>query len=1078
MPPPLAKPTRPSWLRGVLRLEVLIGFYLIIAGLILVPVLLWVENTIAQALVAQKITEIKQTDQTVAQLLSARIEMAEASIQRFAHLLSSAVLPAQPEHSAAFDQVVQQDPDGAWRSIPAHFTPTTEAGIWVPRIGVLNADLKSFYIQAKGLTEQYGAGALNPTFVNTWILPATNGEVIFWPDVPDFIYAAGPDFDYTGTDWVNLVRPEVNPAGKPAWTPTSFDPVPAIWMISIIAPYTYQNQWAGSVGHDMPVGNVFRAAGQLSQIEGSRFFLVAPDGTLLISDRYQTDIEQTQGGLKIADLPEPELNQIFPTLLQQITDTAVGEVLQLETANEILIVSRVGGPGWVVVNAIPRATLTALIRQPFSLLRGVVLLALGLMLVASVFSIWQEGLRRRRREQEIRQMNVALEQRVNERTAELARRVEQLDLINRVVRSATSLVNQDELLPTLAGLIREAFDYYAVLILLIDKAAGVVRLRAAATAADMSPLTVGNALPIDETSMIGYVAKTGQPLAAGDVHLEPRYHYHAKLAHTQSELVLPLRIGAELVGVLDLESAAREAFSAEDVQVLQTLADHIAIVIHNAGLFEAAQNSRLEAEKANRAKSDFLANMSHELRTPLNGILGYAQILKRQKDLSPQQAEGIEIIYKSGDHLLTLINDVLDLAKIEANRFDLLPVDFNLAAFLRDLNGLIHSRVDQKDIVFKLETLTTLPTSVYADEKRLRQVALNLLSNAVKFTVHGTVTLRVGVVNAEHQLRAYIPGEPTCRIRFEVQDSGPGLSPETQQRLFKPFEQAGDLRQRAEGTGLGLAISRQLVQAMGGEIGVASQLGQGSVFWFEVELPSTQTVAQTLSEGAYHLVKGYLGPRRKILVVDDKAHNRAVLVNLLTPLGFELAEAQSGPEGVAQAQVFVPDLVFMDIVMQGMSGHEAAQLIRQLPGLAQVPIIAASASVFETERYQTLLAGCDDFIAKPIEVPKLFGTLKRWLNLEWEYEAVEAGQLLPTQAKQPEMMVMPPPAELNVLRELAQMGDIGGLKDYTEQLAAKNDPAYQPLVVRLQELVKNFDTETILELVEKHLKTLNAASAN
>jgi len=210
-------------LKGLRRLEILIGSYLVVAGLILIPALLWVENSLADSLIAQKISEIKTTDQIVIRQLSTRIATAEGSIQRFGQLLSTAIQPRQPDHLEEFERVVKQDPDGAWRSDRATFQPNVEAGIWIPRIGALNDDLKSFYIQAKHLTEQFGSGALNPTFIDTWVLPATNGEVIFWPDLPDFIYSAHADFDYTNTDWVNLVRPEVNPSGQPAWTPTAFD---------------------------------------------------------------------------------------------------------------------------------------------------------------------------------------------------------------------------------------------------------------------------------------------------------------------------------------------------------------------------------------------------------------------------------------------------------------------------------------------------------------------------------------------------------------------------------------------------------------------------------------------------------------------------------------------------------------------------------------------------------------------------------------------------------------------------------------------------------------------------------------
>ncbi|MBA3533151.1 MAG: cache domain-containing protein, partial [Ardenticatenales bacterium] len=488
------------------------GFYiLILTGFILVPALLFVESSIADALVSQKIAEIEKIDQNVVRQLSAQIETAESSIQRFAQLLSTSIDPPDPTYISDFDRAVHLDEDGAWRSDRTTYQPDLEAGIWVPRIGLLNDDLKSFYIQAKGITEQYGSGALNPTFVNTWILPDSNGEVIFWPNSPDFVYLAGADHDYTQTDWVNLVRPEVNPQGEATWTPTSFDPVPAIWIISVIAPYTYQGEWAGSVGHDVTVSNLLSYSGELSQVEGSRFLIFAPDGTMLLSDRYQPDIEESGGTFKIQESNEPELIPVIPSLLEQVEQSTPGDVIRMETESDFLIASRVEGPGWIVVNAIPRASIIELIRQPFSILRWIVLLSVGVMLFASVVSISREGIRRREREQEIRDRNSELERRVVERTTQLSQRAEQLQLINHVGRSATSVLDQRVLLPEIAKRIQERFDYYAVMILLLDEQAKVVRLNAVATEKAEALLEKGFSLALGQ-GIIGHVAKTGEPL--------------------------------------------------------------------------------------------------------------------------------------------------------------------------------------------------------------------------------------------------------------------------------------------------------------------------------------------------------------------------------------------------------------------------------------------------------------------------------------------------------------------------------------------------------------------------------------
>ncbi len=292
-----------------------------------------------------------------------------------------------------------------------------------------------------------------------------------------------------------------------------------------------------------------------------------------------------------------------------------------------------------------------------------------------------------------------------------------------------------------------------------------------------------------------------------------------------------------------------------------------------------------QAEESNRAKSSFLANMSHELRTPLNAILGYVQIIKQDQNLGDNHRRSATIIANSGEHLLTLISDILDLSKIEARKVELHPAGIDLAAFLDTIEDIIKVRAELKNLSFTFKSDSDLPVGVIADETRLRQVLLNLLGNAVKFTNTGQVVFRVSLYGLK---------ECSATIHFEVEDTGPGIASDKLKKIFIPFEQTGEMTNQ-EGTGLGLAISRQLVHMMGGEIFVKSEVGHGSTFWFDLDLPLA--TVEPSRKPMKRIVTGYKGSRRKVLVVDDRQTNRSVLVDWLTPLGFEAAEAENGIAG-------------------------------------------------------------------------------------------------------------------------------------------------------------------------------------
>ena len=465
---------------------------------------------------------------------------------------------------------------------------------------------------------------------------------------------------------------------------------------------------------------------------------------------------------------------------------------------------------------------------------------------------------------------------------------------------------------------------------------------------------------------------------------------------------------------------------------------------------ESERSARLAADAANRAKSAFLANMSHELRTPLNSILGYTQILQRERGLGEKQGAALNVIRQSGEHLLNLINDILDFAKIEARKLELYGGTVRLGEFLGGVREMVELRAAQKDLAFVSEIDPDLPAAIYTDEKRLRQVLLNLLSNAIKFTDRGQVTLVV---------RRLGP----ARLRFEVRDTGVGIRAAELETIFEPFEQVGEARRRTGGTGLGLPISRQFLRLMGSEMLVESHPGAGSAFWFELEVPEADAPAPPAMDAA---VTGYRGPRRTVLVVDDVAENRMVLRDMLAPLGFTVGQAADGAQGLAQVEALRPDLILMDVVMPGMDGLEAMRRLRASPAFGAIPIISISASAGNSNAASSMAAGANAFVPKPVNLERLLAHMGALLQLEWTTAAPDAPALPEAGADGP--LLAPPAAEIAVLYQLARKGNMQDIVQRAHYLS-ELDERYRPFAEQLSLLAKGYRSKAILSLVAQYM---------
>ena len=399
------------------------------------------------------------------------------------------------------------------------------------------------------------------------------------------------------------------------------------------------------------------------------------------------------------------------------------------------------------------------------------------------------------------------------------------------------------------------------------------------------------------------------------------------------------------------------------------------------------QKAKEEADRANRAKSEFLSNMSHELRTPLNAILGFSQLLARDPNLGADQQQYLGIISQSGEHLLVLINNILQMSKIEVGLVTLNNSTFDLHKMLKNTENMLKLQAEKKGLQLIFDFRPDLPQYIETDESKLRQVLINVVGNAIKFTAEGGVNLRIKHELLKNKSYPGISPRENCCLLFEVQDTGSGISAEEMDNLFKPFAQTESGKKAQEGSGLGLPISKQFVQLMGGKMTVTSTLGRGSIFKFDVKVSLPNEMEIQVAQTARRVVGIEPGqPEYRILAVDDRLESRLLLVRMLTSLGFAVQEAENGVQAVEMWSSWEPHLIWMDMRMPVMDGYEATKQIKaHLKGQATV-IIALTASAFDEERSLILSAGCDDFVAKPFREQVILEKMAKHLGVRYVYD--------------------------------------------------------------------------------------------
>ncbi|WP_434475128.1 ATP-binding protein [Limnospira sp. PMC 289.06] len=546
-----------------------------------------------------------------------------------------------------------------------------------------------------------------------------------------------------------------------------------------------------------------------------------------------------------------------------------------------------------------------------------------------------------------------------------------------------------------------------------------------------------------------------------------------KQFQARAYIITPIFSGYQLWGLLAVyQNYHPRIWTTAEIRTVTQIGSQLGVAVQQAELLAKTQEQARQlqqakeiADAANRSKSEFLANMSHELRTPLNAILGFAQLMSTNQNLAPENRQHIEIINRSGEHLLGLINDILEMSRIEAGRATLQVNGFDLYEFLQGLEDLFKLRATSKNLHLIFERPKGLIRHIKADEKKLRQVLINLLGNAIKFTDEGSVTVRVS-----HQNR-----DASDLLQFEVEDTGLGIAPEDCEGLFEAFAQTETGLNASEGSGLGLAIAQQFVKLMGDEITVRSCLNRGSTFSFTIPVQRSEDKPNQAIASIMDRVIGLAAdqPVYRILVVEDRESNRLLLVELLSVLGFSVRPANNGSEAIAIWQEWNPDLIFMDMRMPVVNGYEATRQIRSQPGGGETIIIALTASAFEEQRQDIMKVGCNDLLRKPFQRGELLSKLSQYLGVQYIYNtqpemsvnlnsSQDHDQTEPSQLNLEQIREMPEYWLDQVYSAAAQGSDLL-LLDLIEEIPTQ----YSNLANTITEWVGSFQFDKVLELVEQ-----------
>ena len=572
-------------------------------------------------------------------------------------------------------------------------------------------------------------------------------------------------------------------------------------------------------------------------------------------------------------------------------------------------------------------------------------------------------------------------------------KVEELTAVNTLIQEMSRTTNLQDALNLVSRTMAEQLGSFQCGITLLNEEKTGMVVAAQYTTKPDHPDPTGAFFPLEGNAYTRRVFDTGKPVYMPNAQTNPEVESFTRQVMREqgigSTLLLPLLARGEVIGSIGVDSELPDrAFNDEEIRLAETIAAQIANAIATARLLSEQKKAQQAAEDANKAKSTFLANMSHELRTPMNAILGFAQLMQRDPEITPTQEDRLQTIGRSGEHLLELINDVLEMSKIEAGRMELSENSFDLHRLLQDVTTLLTMKAQEKELSLDIQYPADLPQFIRTDEPKLRQVLINLIGNAIKFTKKGGV--QIAVQHSEGKRYASTRTTDTgflqhemYTLTFTIKDSGSGIDEDELATIFDPFIQAKN-KHGQQGTGLGLPISRRFVQMMDGDLYAENQPEGGAIFTFDIQAASAATSDSEIREESRQVIGLAAGQKAyRILLVEDNETNRSLLTQLLEPVGFEIRGAENGRIAVHHAKLWKPDLILMDMRMPIMGGLEATRQIKAKQ--PEIPIIALTAGAFEHNRTEAIAAGCDDFMTKPVNVQVLFQLLKKYAGVKFIY---------------------------------------------------------------------------------------------